>query len=491
MTKHNNFGSRRIYYNNFASHLLNAYNPNMLYPELPNRWSDEDWRRCIDMIASFGFNAFEFWLVPRLFCREGIKSELGQEFIRQMNMLIDYAHTRNVEVMALISLATVGTDWHTFCPNVKEEWNEVRNLWDAWTKALLGLDIVSIFPGDPGACSRNGCTAETYIDKSIEIAHLIKRNIPDAEIEFGTWGPPFFGWGLLEGSKGWKGEFVQEDQHTAWRFDKERTERCMNHLLKRLPDFPNPTSIAINLGFNPDGTPDGDQSTIYWANEIAKTHRINSWDFSLTEGENAIIPHFRFERLFEQRKRERLAAPYNGGISYTMTPLLNQLSLYESAQSFLNPDGDYIEIAETFCEKLFGCAGKELVPYLELFEVIPDWGNHVIVDMPKEEYHQKMIELVDLLQSLTPVHRDDFPIHPSPEVWLHEHLFFAKLFRDLSGLSPDFDSLHEQYWNHVYAIYDKLPTHVDPRPKNATNTIINYFRGLTDKPGFIPGKWSK
>ena len=29
------FGSRRIYYNNFASHLLNAYSPNMLYPELP------------------------------------------------------------------------------------------------------------------------------------------------------------------------------------------------------------------------------------------------------------------------------------------------------------------------------------------------------------------------------------------------------------------------------------------------------------------------
>lgn len=486
-----NFGSRRIYYNNFASHLLNAYNPNMLYPGLPNRWSDDDWRNCIDMIAAFGFNTFEFWLVPRLFCREGIKSDLGQQFVRQINMVIDYAHTRNIEVMALIALTTVGSDWHTFCPNVKEEWHEVRKLWSSWTKALPGLDVISIFPGDPGACNRNGCTAETYIDKSIEIAHLVKHNLPNVEIEFGSWGPPFFGWGILEGPKGWKGEFVQQYQHTAWSFDKARTERCMNHLLKRLPDFPDPTSIALNLGFNPDGIPDGEQSAIPWANEIAKTHRINSWDFSLTEGENAIIPHFRFERLFEQRKRERAAAPYSGGIAYTMTPLLNQLSLYESAQSFLNPDGDHIEIAEDFCEKLFGYGGRELVPYLDLFEVIPDWGNHAVIDMPKEQYHRKMLELVDLLQSLTPTYRDDFPIHPSPKIWLHEHLFFAKLFRDLSGNSPDFDKLKTQYWNHVYAIYDQLPTHVDRRPEAATDRIINHFKTQTDKLALIPGKWSE
>ena len=36
----NGFGARRIYYNNFAEHLQNAFNPNMFYPGLPNRWSD-------------------------------------------------------------------------------------------------------------------------------------------------------------------------------------------------------------------------------------------------------------------------------------------------------------------------------------------------------------------------------------------------------------------------------------------------------------------
>lgn len=487
----NNFGSRRIYYNNFAAHLLNVYNPNMLYPQLSNKWSDNDWRKCIDMIAAFGFNTFEFWLVPRLFCREGIKTEFGQEFIRQMNVIIDYAHTRNIDVMALVSLATLGSDWHTFCPNVKEEWNEVRKTWNAWTKALPGLDIISIFPGDPGACSRNGCTAETYIDKSIEISHLIKQNLPNAEIEFGTWGPPFFGWGNLEGPDGWKGEFAQKYQHTAWRFEKIRTERCMNHLLKRLPGFPEQTSVGINLGFNPDGIPDGEQSAIHWANEIAKTNRINSWDFSLTEGENAVIPHFRFERLFAQRKRERAAAPYSGGICYTMSPLLNQLSLYESAQSFLDPDGDYIKIAKCFCEKLFGYTGRELVPYLGLFDIVPDWGNHVVIDMSREQYHRKMIELVDLLQSLSPVHSDDFPIYPSPEAWLTEHLFFAKLFSKLSEPSPNFDNLYKEYWNHVYKIYDQLPVHVDPRPKNASNRIINHFKTRDGKFEPIPGKWSE
>ena len=63
------FGSRRKFYINFAEHLQNAYNPNMLYPGLPNRWSDAEWRGCIDFAAACGYNVFEFWFVPRLFCR--------------------------------------------------------------------------------------------------------------------------------------------------------------------------------------------------------------------------------------------------------------------------------------------------------------------------------------------------------------------------------------------------------------------------------------
>jgi len=39
--------------------------------------------------------------------------------------------------------------------------------------------------------------------------------------------------------------------------------------------------------------------------------------------------------------RTRGHSTKRGGICYTMTPLLNQLSLFEAAQSFLNPDADF------------------------------------------------------------------------------------------------------------------------------------------------------
>jgi hypothetical protein len=80
---------------------------------------------------------------------------------------------------------------------------------------------------------------------------------------------------------------------------------------------------------------------------------------------------------------------------------------------------------------------------------------------------------------------------PAPCAWRLELLFFANLFADLSAPAPDYDALHERYWQHVYAIYDHLPEHVDPRPRQATAAIINHFRNL-EQPvdaGPIPGKW--
>lgn len=472
--KISDFGQKRIYYNNFASHLLNGYNPNMLYPDLRYRWSDEDWFRMMDMIGDFGFNVFEFWLEPRLLCREGLTQEYGKAFMRQMNAVIEYAHQKNIETEMLSGLATIGSDWRTYCPNDNAEWAEIKYLWDEWTKALPGVGIVGIFPGDPGACSRNGCTAETYIDKSIEVAHIAKKNLPNAWVEFGTWGPPFFGWGIIEYPPGWKGEFIPKYQHTAWKFDKKRADDSMNHLLKRLPDFPTETWIAINMGFNGDGNPVGDQDARHWAKEIAKTKPILTWDYSLTEGENAIVPHFRFERLFERRKQELEAAPYKGGICQSMTPLINQLSLYEGAQSFLNPNGDPKKLAEDFYERLFGANGRTIVEYLPLFEILQDWGSYVKIEITRSEYHAKMNELAETLECLVPV--ENVAFHPSPDKYRRELLFFARLFADLSGDSPDYDELHKRYWNRVYGIYDDLPTHVDPRPKWATDRLINRFR---------------
>jgi hypothetical protein len=474
MTVSTTFGSRRIYYNNFAAHLLNAFNPNMLYPELPYRWSDEDWRRMIDMVAGFGYTTFEFWLVPRLFCREGLASPFGHAFVQQMRAVIEHAHTRRLQVELIAGLATVGADWRTYCPNVPTEWQEVRRLWDTWTR-LLPVDIAGIFPGDPGACSRNGCTALTYIDRSIEIAEIVTHNLPEAEIEFHTWGPPFFGWGNIQAPEGWQGEFIVETQHTAWDFDRRRAEESMAHLLRRLPDFPDRTSVAINMGFNSDGNPVGDEDARPWITEIAKTHPVQSWDFSLTEGENNVVPHYRFARLFERRREERACDAYSGGICFTMSPLLNQLSLYMAAQSFMAPDASPDSLAATFYARLFGMEGCEIVPYLPLFEVIKDWGNYHDIDLPRKEYHRRMRELAELLDGLAGHERDDLPLFPDPAAYRETLHFYARLFADLSAPSPDFDTLRERYWRRVYAIYDHLPAHVDPRPHQATDRLIGYF----------------
>jgi hypothetical protein len=466
---------RRICYINFASHLLNAFNPNMMHMGLPYRWSDADWYRFVDMIAGFGFNTFEFWLEPRLFCREGLNADYGIEFTRQMNAMIDYAKDKGIGVEMLAGLATSGSDWCTLCPNDKEEWAETVYLWDAWTRRFPNLAIVGIFPGDPGACSRNGCTAETYIDRSIDVANIVKRNLPGASVEFGTWGPPFFGWGNLRIPPGWKGEFIAEDQHTAWTFDKARADGCMTHLLHRLGDFPSDTVIAINMGFGSDGNPGGEQDACGWANQIAKTNLITTWDFSLTEGENAIFPHYRFERLFQRRHEERAAAPYSGGICFTMTPRLNQLSLYESAQSFINPNASHAALAADFYERLFGPTARELATLLPYFEIIPDWGHYTRLEATRTEYHHKMQQMVDLVHSLEGHETPDVAFHPSLPKYRQELLFFAQMFADLSAPTPDYDALHKRYWQHVYAIYDQLPRHVDPRPHAATERLIGFF----------------
>lgn len=469
---------RRSCYNNFAEHLLNAYNPNMLYPELPCRWTDGDWAQFIDMIADFGFNCFEFWLTPRLFSPAGLSEDFGERFARQINGIIAHGAQRGVGVKMIAALTTVGEQWHTHCPNVPGEWQECLHLWDAWTQRLPGLSVVGIFPGDPGGCSRNGCTARTFIDSALEVARLVTKNQPGVEIEVGTWGTPFWGWGTIQGPPDWKGEFIQSIQGSAWVFNKERANDAMNYFLKRLPEFPGGTSVAINLGFNPDGNPEageGTQDARPWAREIAKSNPITTWDFSLTEGENAIMPHYRFDRLFAQRRRERAAAPYHGGICFTMTPLLNQLSLFQSAHSFLDPDGDPAALTRGFYRRLFGETAEKLVDLLPLFEIMPDWGNYNKIELSREEYHARMREGAELLRALEGRENMEVPFHPRPDQHRKDLLFFFELFAELSGPAPDFNALKERYWQGVYAIYDRLPQHVDPRPRGATDHLIEFF----------------
>ncbi len=470
------FGKYRICYDNFAAHLLNAYNPNVFYPKLPYRWRDSQWRAMIDMLADFGFNVFQYWLPPRLFCRDGLSSEAGREFTRQMNELIAYAKTKSVRVHGFMALATVGPDWITLCPNKSDDWAELRRLWDAWTRRLPEQDIWGIFPGDPGGCSRHGCTAMTFIDRALEIAQQVRQNCPRAKVELNTWGPPFFGWGNIQAPPDWQGEFDPALVASAWSSTQQRTAASMTHLVKRLPEFPSETLVSLNLGFNPDGIPEGSADARMWAREIAKTNDALTWDFSLTEGENAIVPHGRFRRLFGRRLEERTVGAYSGGICFTMTPMLNQCSLYCSAQSFQRPDADPLAVAGEFFAKLYGPEGAQLGRYLPLFELVRDWGCHVEVLLDKDAYHERMQEMVTILNDLRPSLRESMVLHPSPVKYHAELHFFAELFRDLSGPNPDFEACSKAYWNRVYAIYNELPAHVDPRPRHATNSLVNTFR---------------
>ena len=83
-----------------------------------------------------------------------------------------------------------------------------------------------------------------------------------------------------------------------------------------------------------------------YAREIAQTHAVTSWDYALAEGELICYPHWRLPRMAARRREERAAAPYLGGMSYTMTPKLNLLSLYAAGCFFQNPDADPDQVSQ-------------------------------------------------------------------------------------------------------------------------------------------------
>ena len=73
--------SHRACYVNFAEHLQNHWNVNLLYPGAPNRWTPDDWRGFLTMIRAFGFNCFEYWLVPTLYDRPALEGgEVAAQF---------------------------------------------------------------------------------------------------------------------------------------------------------------------------------------------------------------------------------------------------------------------------------------------------------------------------------------------------------------------------------------------------------------------------
>jgi hypothetical protein len=258
----------RICYVNFAEHMQNAFNPNLLFDVPANRWTLADWERFIDMISAFRYNVFEFWLVPSLFSPEALKGgKIQRQFAETMGRVIAYAKRRGLAVHPILTVNTVGFDWHFHCPKVPKEHDELVALWDHWARAMRECPSIGFFPGDPGGCTKNGCNAETFVDLCLELAQVVRKHNPQMRIEVGTWGEPFGGWGV-----------------PLWTGKPDRAEQSMNYLLARLPDFPPGTFTSINLGFSPDSLPTHGGDGRPFARRAAQLVPVLTWDYSVTEG---------------------------------------------------------------------------------------------------------------------------------------------------------------------------------------------------------------
>ena len=136
----------RSYYVNFASHLLNSWNANMMHAGADNRWGGNEFAGLLDMIKAFGFTCFEYWLEPTVY-----KSALNQDgtyadFAKTMRQAIDMAHARGLQVKYILAPNTIGQEWHFACPNNPEDRALIEKLWRLWAGALKGTDIVEYFP---------------------------------------------------------------------------------------------------------------------------------------------------------------------------------------------------------------------------------------------------------------------------------------------------------------------------------------------------------
>jgi hypothetical protein len=504
----------RICYVNFAEHLQNAFNPNVLFDCPDNRWSREDWERFIDMVSAFRYNIFEFWLVPTLFAPEALHDgAIQRQFAETINHVIAYGKRRGVAVHPIQTVNIVGREWRSDCPKDPREHAEIVALWDHWSKAIHGNQSIGLFPGDPGGCTRNGCTDETYIDLCLELSKIVRRNNPGVKIEVGTWGEPMGGWGV-----------------PLWTGTPARAAKAMRNFLGKLPEFPEGTFTSINLGFSPDCLPTthGGDGRPY-ARDAARICPVLTWDYSVTEGEGTVSLRCRVRRMFERRREEAALGFYSGGICYTMAPRLQCLSLFCCAEAWWDPARPTDDVLRDFGRLEFGEQRAEIGPLLEEFEVIPDWGYYPPFPYTPARLGARMARLLQLIESVDPTVGAQLPLAPTPAEYRRDLRFFAALFRKLAGVataveevtaaaksagvvpagrtdlvaldeleerlaenpgSPDRAQLEalagrlrridvrgltRDYWNKVYRIYEVIPHPVDPRAQGATSALFSRF----------------
>ncbi len=467
----------RSCYVNFAEHLQNNWNMNMFYPNAPNRWSLEDWRRWLTMIQSFGFNTFEYWVPPTLYDRPALQGGgIYADFAAAMRKVTEIAHEVGMKTKSLLTTNAIGPEWYFACPNEPEGKKLILDLWRHWMRELAGTDIVCIFPGDVGGCNRNGCNHETYVDLALVLTEIARQENANVCMEIGTWGSPFAGWGTdMRSVPGWDGSFsmisdakyaTPETPLYIWNNTPEQARVAMEHFIKRLPAFPEDTLVAINLGFSPDADATTGGDAREYAREIAKLRSITSWDYSVAEGELVTYPHWRLPRMSARRREERSAAPYCGGMYYTISPKLNLLSFYAGGQFFADPDADPDLVSRDFCSRVFGEEHALLGELFEAFEVVPGWGHYPRRKWRKEVLREKYREMVDRLEAAD-MSNCSLPLFPDPETYRQDLLWFARKFHEMAGPNPDRERIRKEYWEKSLAIYDHIPMSTDERAESA------------------------
>ena len=371
---------------------------------------------------------------------------------------------------------------------------------------------MGIFPGDPGGCTKNGCSAETYVDLCLELSRVVRRNNPEVKIEIGTWGEPMGGWGV-----------------PLWTGTPARAEKAMNYFLARLPQFPPGTFTSINMGFSPDATLTHGGDGRPYARRAAKTHPVLTWDYSVTEGEGTVSPRCRVRRIFERRREERALGFYSGGICYTMAPRLQALSLFCCAEAWWDPSRQPDAVLADYGRLVFGDSRAAIGPLLEEFEVVPDWGYYPPFPFSPRRLQGSMTKLIALLKTVDGSIPSRLPLAPALSEYRRSLLDFAELFQKLAEVnialedltaavktagkmpaerqdllsldegeqlladSGDFPGkervrtlvgrlrqlnvrgLMKRYWDTVYGIYDIIPHPVDPRAQGATGALFQRF----------------
>jgi hypothetical protein len=426
--------------------------------------------------------------------------------------VIAYAKRRGVAVHPIIA-NTVDQKWRVLCPHDPKERAELFALWDYWSGAMRGNEYIGIFPGDPGGCCRNGCTAETFVDLCLDLSKVVRKNNPGVKIEVASWGEPFGGWGV-----------------PLWTGDRKRAEKSMHYFLSKLPEFPPGMFASINQGFSPDCNPNangGDGRP--FAKEAAKTRPVLTWDYSVTEGEGTVSPRCRVRRMFQQRRAELEQGCYSGGICYTMAPKLNCLSIFCCAEAYWNPALKPEGVLADFGRLVFGERRAAIGPLMEEFEVIPDWGYYAPFPYSPERLKKSMARLLPILDGVSPESKSRLPLAPTMAEYRQSLRYYADLFerlaavameleqagklakasgrmpasRDLPSLEDleeilaapgefsdraalaelvarlrqaDVAALRRGYAKTVYGIYDSgIPAPVDPRNSDATNNLFHLF----------------